>query len=64
MKQTEKIVKGLALIMKYSPDSVLVTADDQLWCGAGVKMNNVDVQRMKDWGWFEDEESWSHYVDD
>lgn len=58
-----RIAEGLQIVLKYDDgDGEVAVGHDQMWIGAGVTVSDEDKNRLKDMGWFEDEESWSHFV--
>ena len=62
-KQNDKIKKGLDIIEKYEPDADFAAQHDQIWCGeySPALMTKEDKKYMEELGWFEDEDSWSHF---
>ena len=56
--------KGLKIIAKYEPDAHIEPGHDQIWVGSYLPEKMTDEERkiMEDDGWFEAEESWSHFT--
>lgn len=64
-KAKSPVPRGLVILMEFSDDIPCSFEHDQAWCGdfeATVeKMGLLAVESMARLGWFEDEESWSHF---
>ena len=58
--------RGLEIIRKYNPEADIEPAHDQIFVGdyetSFSQMTEEEKKIMEDEGWFEDEESWSHFT--
>jgi len=65
-KIKSRIPKGFVILMQFSDDIECNCEYDRLWAGnfeeTVKKMGEGDVTSMAQLGWFEDEESWSHFT--
>lgn len=59
------ILEGLQILTKYSDETDYAFEHDQCWFHdyeeTITKMSDEDFIRMYELGWFEDENSWSHF---
>lgn len=57
------VYEGLLIIGQYDPHSDFYAAHEQIWFGDYQKtfeqMTDKEFERLKELGWFEDEDSWS-----
>ena len=56
---------GFKIIMDVEPEAEISAQHDQIWVGSyGNRelMNDTKRKMMEDAGWFEDEDSWSHFT--
>lgn len=65
---TNRFAKGVGILLTYcdSDEELHVSFEhDQIWLGNFAqtvkKMDRATVNRMGKLGWFEDEDSWSHF---
>lgn len=61
----EKVYEGLGILLKYGGD--MDAEHDKIWAGKclhEMDMSEEDIARMKELGWFIDEEydCWCHFV--
>ena len=63
-QKEHRILSGMNLIAKYEPDADIHAEHDIICFGRYQPdlMTKEERGQMERWGWFEDEESWSHYV--
>lgn len=65
-KAKSRVPKGFAILMQFSDNIECHCEHDQLWTGnfeeIVEKMGEGAVESMAVLGWFEDEESWSHFT--
>ena len=56
--------QGVAIIAKYvKPDDYNAHANhDQLWFGPIDCVSDADAARLRELGWFEDQDAWSCHV--
>jgi hypothetical protein len=58
---SNKIIEGINIIAKYAPegnDYYLQPGHDQIWCGGFEWVTEQkDIDRLKELGWFEAEDS-------
>jgi hypothetical protein len=63
-----QFIEGVNIIAKYLPkekntDFDLYAAHEQIWfCDFDLIPDGKDKKRLKELGWFEDEDSWSCYT--
>ncbi len=61
-----EIIEGLKIIDQYVKDKNLCAEHDQIWFGdyeESVNTMTIDEKtKLEKWGWFEDEEAWSHFT--
>lgn len=61
-----KILDGMNLIAKYEPDATCSAKHDVLYFGSYedtyLQMTEEERKQMEEWGWFEEEESWTHFT--
>lgn len=60
MTTFDKIYRGFEILRSYGQVELAV-AHDQLWAGETDVTEN-DRAELEALGWFEDEDSWSHFV--
>jgi len=56
------LIEALTLIAKSQPESTICAEHDQIWVGGVEGADQQDRDRLEKLGWFESEESWSHFV--
>lgn len=58
-----RIIEGLNILAKYYPSDEFAAAHDQIWYAPyePEKISSEDLQRLEDLGWFESDDSWSHF---
>lgn len=65
-KIKSRIPRGLSLLMQFSDNIECRCEHDRIWAGnfreTVKKMGEGAVTSMAQLGWFEDEESWSHFT--
>lgn len=57
----ERIADGIQIILKYGKGEICAE-HDQLWIGHSIRVSKEDAKALEDLGWFEDSDSWSHFV--
>lgn len=61
-----RIPKGLAILMTVSDDVEVRVGHDQIWAedfeATVTKMSEAQVREMALLGWFEGEDSWTHFT--
>jgi hypothetical protein len=65
MKYDAMFVEGVNIIAKYIPKSKdfnIQAEHDQIWFGSYIWVKGEDRKRLKELGWFEDEDSWSMFT--
>lgn len=62
LQGTNRILAGLALISGYDQNADFACDHDQLWFGDYERVPNHEHPILESWGWFESEDSWSHFV--
>lgn len=57
-------LKGMNLIESCEIDASIAVGHDQLWFGnyKPELMTKEQLDKMKKWGWFEDEDAWSTFI--
>ena len=64
-KQKQHILRGLQILAKYDDDLRLSFEHDQMWvCDFNetvTLMTKEDVAELARYGWFESQDSWSHF---
>jgi len=65
--KVDRIYDGLTLMKKYHSNIRYAVGRNQIWCGVDfdesvAEMSDEDVRSMAEMGWFQDEDSWSHFV--
>ena len=59
----KNILEGLKIIEKYDASSDFCAEHDQVFCGSyDLPMTDEDKEKMDELGWFEDDDSWSHFT--
>lgn len=69
MASPSDIMNGMGIIMRYVEgrgfhNDIFQAGHDQIWCSEynGDQMHDYELKMMEKMGWFEDEESWSHFT--
>lgn len=66
LSTAQKILLGIQIIMKYESSAELATGRDIIYFGNTEEIadfvSTEDRQELANLGWFEQEESWAHYV--
>jgi len=59
-----RILEGLKIIEKYEPNFDTACEHDTLYAGnyAPEKLTEDERKKMEELGWFEQEESWTHFT--
>lgn len=59
---TKNFMNGCQLILKYQPNArIVIGQHDTIYFGQynGEDMNEEDWRNIRNWGWYEEEESWA-----
>ena len=63
--QNQEIFRGLQILARYDNDIRYAFEHDQMYCNnfeeTIEQMTSEEVKLMAQLGWFEEEESWSHF---
>jgi hypothetical protein len=61
----DEVLNGIGLIRKYEPGASIAAEHDQIYFGSydtHEQMTPEEREQMEAWNWFEDVDSWSHFV--
>lgn len=61
MTTFQKIIQGLTIINEHDPDTDFCADHDQIWCGDIRKFPADAKNQLENLGWFDNENSWSHF---
>lgn len=64
-KQKQVVVRGLNILAKYDDDLAVAFEHDQVWAAdfdtTVARMSKEEVIELAVCGWFESQDSWSHF---
>lgn len=64
IESTADVINGILLILKYQPEAMFASEHDLLYFGSYnlEEMTEEELQKMENWGWYEEYESKIHSI--